>query len=90
MTTFNEYLKKALLNPEFKAEYDALEAEFTLQQALIDARRHCDMTQAELALASGVNQAAISRIENGTANPSLQTLKKLAKGLNSRLKISFA
>jgi hypothetical protein len=36
-------------DPEFVAEYDALEEEFTLADALIRARGHADMTQEQVA-----------------------------------------
>lgn len=39
------------------------------------------MGQVELARAAGVGQSLISRIENGTANPSLRTLVRIAKAL---------
>lgn len=47
------------------------------------------MTQADLAAATGINQANISRLENATANPSLRTLKRLAAGLGMKLKLEF-
>lgn len=38
METFDDFLTEQLKDPEIKAEYDALEPEFSLVQALIDAR----------------------------------------------------
>lgn len=38
---------------------------------------------------TGINQADISKLENGTKNPSLKLLKKLADGLGMQLKIEF-
>ena len=38
MSTFNSYLNKQMENPEFRAEYEALEPEFSIIQAMIDAR----------------------------------------------------
>lgn len=35
--TFDDFLNEQLQDPEFKAEYDALEPEFTIMQVLIDA-----------------------------------------------------
>ena len=35
--TFDDFLNEQLQDPEFKAEYDALEPELTIMQALIDA-----------------------------------------------------
>ena len=47
------------------------------------------MTQKELAEKTGITQADISRIENGTRNPSLDMIKRLAKGMGMRLKLEF-
>lgn len=89
MTTFNELLAEQMKNPEFKKEYEALEPEFAIIQAMIDARKNTGLTQKQLAERTGINQADISRLENGNANPSIRTLKKLADGLGMKLKIEF-
>lgn len=89
MTDFNEYLNEKLKAPEFKREYDALEAEFAIIQAIIDARKETGITQKQLSERTGIGQGDISRLENGNANPSLRTLKRLADGLGATLKIEF-
>lgn len=90
MLTFDDFLKEELASdPEFKKEYDALEIEYQLKKALIDIRKGQNLTQRELAALTGIHQADISKIENGNANPSLKTLRKLAKGLGATLKIEF-
>lgn len=89
MTDFNDFLVEQMKNAEFKKEYDALEPEFAIIQAMIDARKNNGLTQKELAKITGINQADISRLENGNANPSIRTLKKLADGLGMSLKIEF-
>ncbi|NLM17136.1 MAG: helix-turn-helix transcriptional regulator [Candidatus Riflebacteria bacterium] len=89
MTKFKDYLAEQLKDPELKAEYDNLDAEFTIVQALIDARKTSGFTQKELAERTGIAQADISKLENGNANPSIKTLQRLAKGLGMRLKIEF-
>ncbi|MGI6579387.1 MAG: helix-turn-helix domain-containing protein [Saccharofermentanales bacterium] len=76
-------------NPEVKAEYDTLQPEYDIIQAMIDARNYLNITQKELSERTGITQADISRIENGTRNPSLNTVKRLAKGLGMQLKIEF-
>ena len=38
-TNFRDYLNEQLRDPAFRAEYDALEPEFAIRQAIIDARR---------------------------------------------------
>jgi transcriptional regulator with XRE-family HTH domain len=47
------------------------------------------MTQKELAQRTGIDQADISKIENGVANPALSTLKRLAEGMDMVLKLEF-
>lgn len=87
--TFDEYLAKEMENPEVKAEWDALEPEFQIIRGIVEGREMNDLTQEQLSAATGINQANISRLENGTANPSLRTLKRLAAGMGMALKIEF-
>ena len=68
MSSYKDYKKKALQNPEVKAEYDVLQPEHDMIQAMIDVRNSQHITQKELAEKTGINQADISRIENGTRN----------------------
>lgn len=82
---FREWEKK----PAFVAAYNALEEEFALANALIEARSRADMTQEEVAQAMGTSQAAIARMEGGRAMPSTRTLKKFAEATGTRLRISF-
>lgn len=89
MSRFNEYLSEKMGDPEFKAEYDALEPEFAIIQAMIDARKQLGLTQKQLSEKTGIAQADISKLENGNANPSLKTLQRLAHGMGMNLKIEF-
>ena len=89
MSSYNDYKRKALENPDVKAEYEALQPEYDIIQAMIDARNKEGLTQKELSERTGITQADISRIENGTRNPSLEMVKRLANGLGMRLKIEF-
>ena len=52
-------------------------------------RKEQQITQAEIATRTGINQGDISRLERGTRNPSLNMLKKFASGLGMQLKIEF-
>lgn len=89
MTKFNDFLKEQLQDPELKAEYDALEPEFSIMQAMIDARKSSGLTQKQLSEKTGIAQADISKLESGSANPSLRTLQRLAAGMGMRIKIEF-
>ena len=86
---FWETLNERMHDPQFLAEWEALEPERQIIRAIMEGREENHMTQKELAEATGINQADISRLENGTANPSLRTLKRLAAGLGMKLKIEF-
>ena len=89
MRRFEDYLNEKLKDPEFKKEYDALEPEFAIIQAMIDARKESGLTQKELSERTGIAQSDISKLERGNANPSLRTLQRLAEGMGMRLKIEF-
>lgn len=89
MTNDSDFKKQMLSNPDVKREYDALEEEFDIIQAMIDSRKKQKITQKELSERTGITQADISRIENGTRNPSLEMLKRLAKGLGMRLRVEI-
>ena len=86
---FDDFLQEQLQDPEFKKEDEALQPEYDIIQAMIDARNKEGLTQKELSERTGITQADISRIENGTRNPSLGMVKRLAHGLGMRLKIEF-
>ena len=89
MTRFRDFLDEQLKDPELKAEYDALEPEFAIIQAMIDARKASGITQQELAKRTGIAQADISKLENGNGNPSIKTLQRLAAGMDMRVRIEF-
>ena len=87
MTNFKDFLAEQLKDPEIKAEYDNLEPEFSIMQAMIDARRNSGLTQKQLSEKTGIAQADISKLESGNANPSLRTLHRIAAGMGMRIKI---
>ena len=89
MSEFRELLNEQLKDQEFKKEWDDIQPEMDVIRAMIDARLSQNLTQKELAERTGINQAEISRLENGTRNPSLKLLKRLADGLGMELKLEF-
>lgn len=89
MDDMQKYLDEQLENPEFKKEYDTLEPEFALIRAILDARREKGITQKELSERTGIAQGDISKLENGSANPSVKTLKRIAAALGKKVKIEF-
>ena len=89
MRTFDDMLSKQLQDEKFKKEYEAIQPEMDVIRAIVNARTSQNMTQKELAERTGINQADISKLENGTRNPSVNLLKRLADGMGMALKIEF-
>ena len=75
MTNFNDFLNEQMKDPEFKAEWDALDPEFAVIEAILAARKESGLTQQQLS--------------ERTGNPSLRTLQRLAAGMGMRVKIEF-
>lgn len=75
-----------------RPEIEAAEIELALSEAvadlMVDARVRAGLTQAELAKKAGTTQARISEIEAGEANPTLESLAKLASVLGSHVDTS--
>ena len=87
MSSYLKYRDEALKSDqELKAEYDALAPEYDIIQTIIDARKSLNITQKELFEKTSITQADISRIGNGTRNPSLNMIKRLADGMGMVLK----
>ena len=89
MRTFDDMLSNQLKDEEFRKEYEAIQPEMDVIRAIVDARTSQNLTQKELAERTGINQADISKLENGTRNPSVNLLKRLADGMGMALKIEF-
>lgn len=87
--TLTEALNEQLKDESFKKEYETLEPEYEIISSLIDARKSNNMTQKQLSEATGIAQSDISKIENGSANPTVKLLQRLAEGLNMSLKVEF-
>ena len=89
MSDFRNYLSEQLKDEEFKTEYEKLAPEFSIIQAVIDARKESNLTQKELAERTGIAQSDISKLENGNSNPTLGMIKRLAEGMNMTVKLEF-
>ena len=77
MTTFNDFLNEQMI----KAEWEALDPECSVIEAILKARKESGLTQKQLSERTGIAQTDISRLERGNANPSLRTLQRLAAGM---------
>lgn len=76
-------------DPEYMKEYDALEEEFALAAALIDARAKADLTQEEVARRMNTSQSYVAKLEGGRINPTIKALKRYAEATGTKLRFSF-
>ena len=76
-------------DPKYRREYKALDEEFSLTAAMIEARSRAGMTQEQVARRMKTTQAAIARLESRGSKPSTSTLRRYARATGSRLRISF-
>ena len=86
---WQEHKKRLLKDPEFRAEYEALEPKYKLASALIQLRLAKGLTQEQLAKLLNTKQESIARLESGGSLPSLSTVKKVADALDAKLEISL-
>lgn len=92
-TKFSEFMKELEAEtrregPRAVAEAQAFEAHFKLAAELLFLRKRRGLTQRQLAAKSGIQQAEISRIEGGRANPTLETISLLARTLGAEVKLA--
>ena len=81
--------KKWMKDSKYRREYEALEEEFSLVAALIEARTRAGLTQEQVAHRMKTTQAVIARLEGGGSRPSTRTLERYAQATGSRLRITF-
>ena len=89
MSDLQELTNELMQDAAFRKEYEARQPERDITMSLIRARKEAGLTQAELSEKTGISQADISRLENGTRNPSLALLNRIAEAVNSTLRIEF-
>ncbi len=91
MTNFNDFLNEQMKDPEFKAEWDALDPEFSVIEAMLKARKESGLTQKQLSAAHGY---CTDRHQQTGTNAAMQTrlcktLQRLAAGMGMKVKIEF-
>ncbi len=84
-----DYKKKKMQDPEFAKAYEEIQPEMNVIRAMIEARISQNLTQKELSERTGIAQTEISRLENGTRNPSIKLLQRLADGMGMVLNVTF-
>lgn len=86
MATLKELKEELARDSEFARAYEEIQPELAVMRAIADARAEQNLTQKQVAELTGIAQAEISKLENGTRNPSVKLLQRLADGLGYTLK----
>ncbi len=89
MARVSDLHKKWMKSPKYRKAFEALEEEFVLASAILDARSRAGLTQQQLAKKMGTTQPVVARLESGRVIPTMRTLQRLAQATGSRLHISF-
>ena len=84
-----DYKEKKMQDPGFAKAYEEIQPEMNVIRAIIEARTSQNLTQKELSERTGIAQTEISRLENGTRNPSIKLLQRLADGMGMVLNVTF-
>lgn len=69
---------------------EEIPANLMVADAVLSARAKAGISQSELSAATGIDQSDISKIERGLANPSVNTLSRIANALGAKLSVSIA
>ncbi|MEI7603782.1 MAG: helix-turn-helix transcriptional regulator [bacterium] len=78
------YTKEELKNIENKSKY------YSAVQTLKEMREKMGMTQEELSKKSGIPRSAISKIESGKRNVTIEKLVLLASAMDKKMTIQFS
>jgi len=88
-TKYEDFKAQRLTDPEVRKEYDALEPQFRLIREILLRRSELNLNQLQLAKLVGTRQPAISRLERGDGNITINTLRRIADALDADLDISL-
>lgn len=89
MTRLPDLKKRLMAEPEFTAAYAEADDEYSLVEALIEARSKAKLSQTELAERLGTTQSAIARLEGGGVTPTLKTLRRYAEATGMKLRVQL-
>ncbi len=87
--TWAEHKKELLSDPDVCSDLEDCAPEHELARDIIKARLSAKLTQSDLAKKANTSQVVISRLENGRMNPSVNLLRRVAKGLGKQVSISI-
>jgi DNA-binding XRE family transcriptional regulator len=74
--------------PDAVKELEAFRAHFRLGRQIAEARRALKLTQKQVAHIARIDQADVSNIERGAANPTFNTLNAIASAVGMKIELT--
>ena len=87
MKDSNSLLIERFKNKDFEKKYHHTASFFRLADEVLMLRKQRGLTQKELAEKVGTTQAVVSRLENASVKPSLETILKIAQALDAAVDV---
>ena len=84
-----DYLNEALKDEEFRKAWEEVQLDYEIVNQIIDKTLKRNISYKELSKRAGVSINTINNILMANANPSLNTLKRIANALDCTLSITF-
>ena len=81
-TSLEDFKAELLKDPEARKEYNALIPKYSIISSFIKRRNELNISQVKLASIIGTKQPAVSRLERGDCNITLDMLFKVADALD--------
>ena len=88
-SSFDYFLKEMYQDPKFRDSWYDLAADKDIASAIINERNEKDLSLKQFAKRAGMSKKKLIKICEMGNNPSLNQLKKIAKGMDKVLKIEF-
>ena len=88
-SSFDYFLKEMYQDPKFRDSWYDLAADKDIASAIINERNEKDLSLKQFAKRAGMSKKKLVKICEMGNNPSLNQLKKIAKGMDKVLKIEF-
>lgn len=88
-SSFDDFLKEMYQDPKFRDSWYDLAADKDIASAIINERNEKDLSLKQFAKRTGMSKKKLIKICEMGNNPSLNQLKKIAKGMDKVLRVEF-
>ncbi len=79
--------RRARLEASASRHAEVFEQAYAIAMQVVELRERHDLTQTQLAMRCGMDQADISRIERGSTSPTARVLQRIADALDADVRL---